>query len=115
MLESLDPVYRADQDKHELLCSSKQAILEKCFTQQPADTKDAQTEEKKEQASKPWEKGRQNGHLSIYDEVEDQEAFHAGIKRRMFFQTLRSIYGFQKQAWAKQTVIQILKKVYLEK
>jgi hypothetical protein len=53
---------------------------------------------------------------SIYENVDsDDEAFFAGIKRRLFFETLKSIYGFQKHAWAKQTVIQTVKKVYLEK
>jgi hypothetical protein len=43
------------------------------------------------------------------------EAFLAGIKRRLFFETLNCIYKFGKHPWAKLTVQQTLKKVYIEK
>ena len=32
MLETLDPVYRAEQDKHAELCTSIKVSLERCFS-----------------------------------------------------------------------------------
>ena len=43
------------------------------------------------------------------------DEFINGVKRRMFFETLKMVYGFHKHAWAKVTVQTTLKKVYLEK
>ena len=65
----------------------------------------------------PWESESQKS-PSIYDEAfsavdYDSGKFIAGIKRRQFFQTLKSIFAFHKHTWAKQTVIQTFKKVYL--
>ena len=54
---------------------------------------------------------------SIYHQVNPEEfdEFLNGIKRRMFFSTLKMIYSFHSKAWAKTTVSTTIKKVYLEK
>lgn len=86
---------------HAELCTSVKISLERCFSGPPKETED----------KRPWV----SGFPSIYDCVEDEEAFLSGMKRRLFFQTLKIIFEFHKHPWAKLTVSQALKKVYLEK
>lgn len=89
MLDSLDPVYSPKQDAHEALCTDPQALLDLCF--------------------------KEPTRASVYAGVEDVEGLVAGVKRRLFFQTLTTIFAAHKHPWAKLTVAQTLKKVYLEK
>jgi len=90
MLETLEPIYHPAHDAHEELCSSSKLLLERCFA---------------ESASRD----------SIYFGVEDEEALLSGVKRRLFFQTVKTIFDLHRHPWAKLTVVQTLKKVYLEK
>ncbi len=77
-------------------------ILDRCFTEKPKEGLNI-----KEESKKPWESsGGSTIKLQdcVYAEVADFEQFLNGIKRRMFFETLKSIYRFHKHAWAKLTV-----------
>ena len=98
MLESLNPAYDVKQDTYEQLCISKELMLEKCFTNKMVQQPDEETK-------KPWETSKKLPD-SIYHEVEEAhfEDLLAGIKRRLFFDTLKSIYTFNKHPWAKLTV-----------
>ena len=91
MLASLD-AYSPAHDIHEDLHTSKDRILDRCFT--GALPKKAEEEEKL-----PWPSSQR--YADVYAEVEDFEGFIYGVKRRLFFSTLRSVYQFGKQAWAK--------------
>ena len=82
-------------------------ILKTCFTSEDAPVKQGLEENKQEM---PWAAEK----VSIYEGLDSNDLFE-GIKRRLFFQTLQSIVSFHKHAWAKQTVIQTLKTVYLDK
>lgn len=66
ILESLEP-YTPESDAHKELCASKQAILERCFTE------DAKKEEPaKEEQKLPWQ-GSEASRPCIYAEVFDKE------------------------------------------
>ena len=97
MLESLDSSYDVNQDIYEELCLSKELMIQKCFT--------AQISQADEESKKPWESSKKLAD-SIYHEVKEShlDSFLAGIKRRLFFDTLKSIYTFNKHPWAKLTV-----------
>jgi hypothetical protein len=83
-------------------------MLKKCFT--PA----IKAQEGDEESKHPWESN--SFAPCIYDGAsEDFDALLTFLKRRLFMQTLKSIFTFSRHAWAKQTVVQTLKKVYLEK
>ncbi len=58
----------------------------------------------------------------VYEQVEEKaedpnqiEEFLNGMKRQMFLSILRQTFSFHKHAWAKVTVSQLIKKVYLDK
>ncbi len=63
----------------------------------------------------PWERSQK--HRSIYEQVKPEEfdQFLNGLKRRLFFSSLKMIYTFHSKAWAKTSVGTTIKKVYLEK
>ena len=99
LMASLDAVYHEQQDKYEELCTSQSKVME-LFSG-----------EKKEFM------GGQCVYREVFDEEDEELLTHFlnGVKRRLFLGTVRQIFGWHKHAWAKQTVVQTLKKIYLEK
>jgi hypothetical protein len=97
LLKDLD-AYTPKQDTFKELCTSIQKVLD-LFTEIPTNTESDTPKDLPFKVTK-----------CIYEEVfeksdeEDLMHFKNGIKRRLFFDTLKIVFDFNRHVWAKTSV-----------